>query len=219
MTLESFINAVLLQYRCRIIRQKMRTVKSYTQWTHYAKLLDTLEGLNEWKSTKESNLYDWKRIEARLAMMKHLRIQKNVKTLAHCLRQDLQKNIGRISNPKLYGQTHFGTKRIIERYHNEVIRCIRLIYECPSSQMSLQQKLTFFGETKQSFGNSAIMLSGGASFGRYHFGFLKALHEQDLMPRIICGSSAGALVAGLVCSRPYEQFTAVSLILAFLLTI
>ena len=38
------------------------------------------------------------------------------------------------------------------------------------------------------------MLSGGATFGIFHFGVLKALYEQDLLPKIICGSSVGALV-------------------------
>lgn len=37
------------------------------------------------------------------------------------------------------------------------------------------------------------MLSGGANMGKYHHGVIKALHEQDLFPRIICGSSAGSM--------------------------
>jgi len=49
------------------------------------------------------------------------------------------------------------------------------------------------------------MLSGGATFGKFHFGFLKAIYEQDLMPRIVCGSSVGAIVVSAVCSRSYED--------------
>ena len=80
----------------------MLQVKSSQEWEEYAKLLDLLEGLNEWKLHKESPYYDYERIESRLLMMKQLRKQNNVKTLSHCLRQDLVKNIGRISESSLY---------------------------------------------------------------------------------------------------------------------
>ena len=51
----------------------MKEVKSYKEWEDYAKSLDSLEGINEWKLRKASNHYDYERIEARLLMMKHLR--------------------------------------------------------------------------------------------------------------------------------------------------
>ena len=49
------------------------------------------------------------------------------------------------------------------------------------------------------------MLSGGAANGLYHYGLIKTLHEHDLLPRIICGSSAGSLVACYICTRPYSE--------------
>lgn len=60
-------------------------------------------------------------------------------------------------------------------------------------------------ETRQSYGTTALLLSGGASMAVYHIGVIKALWEQNLLPRIICGSSAGSIVAALVCTRPYEE--------------
>lgn len=39
----------------------------------------------------------------------------------------------------------------------------------------------------------------------YHIGVVKALYEQDLLPRIMCGSSAGSIVAAMICTRPYEE--------------
>jgi predicted acylesterase/phospholipase RssA len=63
------------------------------------------------------------------------------------------------------------------------------------------------------------MLSGGAHFGKFHFGLLKALYEQDLMPRIVSGSSVGSLVLAAVCSKPIDEFEKVSpLLLSFCLT-
>ena len=50
-----------------------------------------------------------------------------------------------------------------------------------------------------------MLLSGGATFGKFHFGLIKALYENDLFPRIICGSSVGSLMAAAICSCPYED--------------
>jgi Predicted esterase of the alpha-beta hydrolase superfamily len=49
------------------------------------------------------------------------------------------------------------------------------------------------------------MLSGGAVLGYFHVGVLKALFEQGLLPSIISGSSAGSLVAAIVCSHDDDQ--------------
>jgi predicted acylesterase/phospholipase RssA len=49
------------------------------------------------------------------------------------------------------------------------------------------------------------MLSGGASFGKFHLGLISALYEQDLLPRIICGASAGSLLGAILCSVPYND--------------
>ena len=65
--------------------------------------------------------------------------------------------------------------------------------------------MEFFAETRHSYGRTALFLSGGAHFGKYHFGVLKALYEQDLFPRVIAGSSAGALVAACICGHKYSE--------------
>ena len=76
--------------------------------------------------------------------------------------------------------------------------------------MNIETKLEFFAETRHAYGRTAIMLSGGANFGKFHFGLLKALKEQDLMPRIICGSSVGSVTAAVIASQPYEDMDKVS---------
>lgn len=39
------------------------------------------------------------------------------------------------------------------------------------------------------------MLSGGGSFGFWHFGVVRALFEANLLPRVVSGSSAGSIGA------------------------
>ena len=49
------------------------------------------------------------------------------------------------------------------------------------------------------------MLSGGAGFGKFHYGLIKALAEQDLVPKVICGSSAGSLVAASLSTLKFDE--------------
>lgn len=42
------------------------------------------------------------------------------------------------------------------------------------------------------------MLSGGATLGLFHTGVCKALLERDLLPKVISGSSAGAIMTGML---------------------
>lgn len=53
----------------------------------------------------------------------------------------------------------------------------------------------------RSFGRTALMCSGGGTMGMVHIGVIKALFEAGRLPRIVCGSSAGAIVAAILCTR------------------
>ena len=80
-------------------------------------------------------------------------------------------------------------------YHNELIKAIEHVYYYQGRQVNQQEKLEFFQQVQKSYGRTALMLSGGAGFGKFHYGVIKALYEADLMPKIICGSSVGSLIA------------------------
>lgn len=67
--------------------------------------------------------------------------------------------------------------------------------------ISLKDKLAFFQETRHAFGHTALLLSGGGGLGVYHFGVIKALHLQGLLPRVISGTSAGSIICGLIGTR------------------
>jgi TAG lipase / lysophosphatidylethanolamine acyltransferase len=51
---------------------------------------------------------------------------------------------------------------------------------------------------------SHIWLTGSTT-GLYHIGVVKALHERDLLPRIISGTAVGALIAALICIHTDEE--------------
>src|SRR4051812_50039049 len=54
---------------------------------------------------------------------------------------------------------------------------------------------------------TAFVLSGGASLGAVQAGMLRALYEQGITPDVLVGTSAGALNAAFVASRPPTEDT------------
>jgi hypothetical protein len=96
------VRYILKKFKGAKLQDLLNNAKTYKEWEKYAKQLDILEGTNDYKLRNESRLYDFERIESRYRIMKQLRKGKNVKTLAHMLRQDLVKNIGGICENQLY---------------------------------------------------------------------------------------------------------------------
>lgn len=68
-----------------------------------------------------------------------------------------------------------------------------------------QQKLDFFHDTRQSFGRTALVLHGGSLFGMCHLGVVKVLCLQGLLPKIISGTTVGAIIAALICSHSDDE--------------
>ena len=55
---------------------------------------------------------------------------------------------------------------------------------------------------------TAFVLSGGGSLGALQAGMLRALYERRIVPDFLVATSAGALNAGYVASRPQTLATA-----------
>jgi NTE family protein len=51
----------------------------------------------------------------------------------------------------------------------------------------------------------ALVLSGGNALGAYHAGLYEALHEAELEPQWICGTSIGAVTGALIAGNPRED--------------
>jgi predicted acylesterase/phospholipase RssA len=135
--------------------------------------------------------------------LKQLREKGATRSIAHTLRWILQKNLYGISNPALYEMSYSGTKYLIQKFQNEILKCLHLIHDDP--QLSIAEKVKFFSQTSHSYGQTALLLSGGGSLGWYHIGVVKALKKQNLLPKIIWGSSAGSIFASLIACRKYDE--------------
>lgn len=48
---------------------------------------------------------------------------------------------------------------------------------------------------RHAFGRTALMLSGAGMHGAFHLGVIKGLLNHDQLPRVVAGSSVGAIVS------------------------
>ncbi len=189
----------------RSAQQAMLDAVDYKSWRDAAAELDRLEGLDEWKLEEASEEYDWRLIRSRLRQIRQLRNERNVVRLAHHLRQGLHWNLGNIGNPELYRVARIGTKKLIHDYVHEVCDALEWLVDAEADDWALGDKLKFFHDVALSYGRSALMLSGGATLGLFHVGVVRALYREGVLPTVMSGSSAGAIVAGTVGTRKVED--------------
>lgn len=180
------------------IERAIDNATTYQEWKEASCEHDRLSGADEWKDIDRSPFYDYELIRNRLAQIRQARERGDVNKLVFHLHEGLHGNLGNISNPNLYSYAHFGTKHLIQRYIEEV--CTALNYLCDNEfdGFGFKEKLEFFETTGQAFGQSGLMLSGGAALGLFHIGVAKALWEEGLLPSVISGSSAGSIIASVV---------------------
>lgn len=102
-------------------------------------------------------------------------------------------NFAGIDNPRLYSETYYGTKNLLQTYTNEVAESLKFIFS--SDQYTPTEKRELSKHLSANLGRTALCLSGGATFAYYHIGIAKALLDAKLLPNIITGTSGGALVS------------------------
>ena len=182
---------------------------NYEDWQAAASDLDDIEGNNCWKLVFDSPDYDAVLVQARLKQLDEARISCDVGRMLFLIRTSLTRGLGDMGNIKLYKHSHIGTKDLIERYIASALETLDGLLDISAkakcdgleTRYILEQILS----TRQAFGRSALLLSGGATFGMNHIGVLKSLWEARLLPRIISGASAGSIVSAVFCTRTDEE--------------
>ncbi|OBZ70198.1 hypothetical protein A0H81_10038 [Grifola frondosa] len=182
-----------------ILRKRLRNAKTYQEWKDAAVVLDEYLQFDDWKTVDEDLYYDWKLVRKVKRSLKILREKNDARGLLGVLETCIRNNFAGVESARLYSETFYGTKELIEAYVTEEEKALEFIRETPD--ISNDEKKRFFKSANTNLGTSALCLSGGASFGYYHFGVVKAFLDAELLPRVVSGTSAGGLVAALVCTR------------------
>ncbi|KII95167.1 hypothetical protein PLICRDRAFT_97425 [Plicaturopsis crispa FD-325 SS-3] len=182
-----------------VLRKKLRAARTYEEWKEAAATLDEYLHFGEWKKVDEDPYYDWKLVRKVRRSLKALREKGDVRGVLGVLETCIRTNFAGVESARYIDQTFLGTKDLIESYYDEQVKALEFVRE--SSELSNDEKKRFFKSANTNLGTSALCLSGGASFGYYHFGVVKAFLDAGLLPRVITGTSAGGLIAALVCTR------------------
>lgn len=182
---------------------QQRNAESYDEWLEASKGLDKLLGYDDWKEDPTSSLYQYKVVEHRLNQLRDARVRGDMEELLFLIRTTLERNLGNMGDPKLYVNTFTGTKRLIEQYITECELALETLMR--TDALTDSELLSDLIQTRKSFGRTALVLSGGSTFGILHIGVMRELHRAGLLPRIISGSSAGSIFASILCIHVDEE--------------
>jgi NTE family protein len=187
------------------LQRYLSQANSYEQWSEIAQTLDEALDHQQWKLDPYSDIYNFEVLSERMHALRNLRLENDLSGLSRALREGLHHDLGNMGDPRLYNQSYFGTKRLIDDYVDEVCIALRYLCDHPQSALLPAQKLDFFKAILLSYGRPALLMSGGASLGAFHLGAVKALWERDLLPQVIAGSSAGSIIAALLGTHTDEE--------------
>eukprot|EP00931_Biecheleriopsis_adriatica_P005768 TRINITY_DN107253_c0_g1_i1.p1 TRINITY_DN107253_c0_g1~~TRINITY_DN107253_c0_g1_i1.p1 ORF type:complete len:648 (-),score=118.44 TRINITY_DN107253_c0_g1_i1:54-1955(-) len=205
--LGNYMRSVVDTGAVQTLKKTRKRCETYKEFKQLGEEIDKVRGLEAWKLEEESPHYDAKLINERTRSYKEMKDGGDITGTMFCLRSELLRKHFGLCNPALFEVCASGTKRLVEDYVSTVCDIMTWVafshrdVQNDASDVSLPEKLAFFNETRHSFGRSALLLSGGACLGKYHFGVLKALHLNGVLPKIISGSSTGSVICGVLCTR------------------
>ena len=164
--------------RRAILSLRMKNAETSAHWADAAKELDILEGNEAWKYESSSSEFDIALIEKRLTELDEARTNCDTKRMLNLVRTALSRDLGGMGNVRLYKHSHIGTKNLIERYIDSTLETIRSLVETSKYAMpeGLETKdiLEQVLYARQAFGRSALLFSGGATFGMNHIGGIES---------------------------------------------
>jgi hypothetical protein len=185
------------------LSERLAVSTDYSQWVEIATALDEATGNGSWRSNYSDGLVNMRVLEESISKMKQLRVLGDAAALLRVLQPCLARSHCGINNDRLFRDLRpalAGSKCIVEEFVSEMVSAIQFVAG-EHCAIGAQPRLQWMLEARHSHGKTALLLSGGASFGLYHLGVVKALHRQGLLPKILAGSSAGSIMAAMVATR------------------
>lgn len=208
--------------RRRALRLELENATTYEEWSLAATKLDGLldsrgprAAAAAWAA--ETRLFDRRLLEQRLGHLRDVRARcsggggsggagnlggDSIREMMFALRTDLLRNLGNMAVAAASHETFRVAPEPIRAYIDEVKLHLTAVADAAAAgALPVDEVLNFLRETRHAFGRTALVLSGGGALGAFHVGVVKALLDARLLPRVLAGSSAGAIVAAAVATR------------------
>ncbi|MFP4475376.1 MAG: patatin-like phospholipase family protein [Desulfatibacillaceae bacterium] len=191
--------------RVRRCMEELEKARTYRKWLETAGELDHLTGADQWREKGDSPFINTSLLRRHTEQMREYVDAANVYRLVDLLHESIRRNQVDVANPLLYTRSMCGTLKVVENYLDQVVASIDFLCDNDFALLPHDKKVRLFQQAAKNFGRSALMLSGGATFGLFHLGVVKGLLKRDLLPRVISGSSMGAIIAAGTCCRTEDE--------------
>ncbi|DBA04933.1 TPA: hypothetical protein N0F65_006935, partial [Lagenidium giganteum] len=205
------VHATLFQAKnkqAEALRVSMKRAMSYVEWANMAKTLDILEDKEHWKKTvlpEDQEHCDFKQLAKNVDKLAQAIDTKSIDEIKYILAAFVMRDKLGTDSPMLHLECSHGTKHLITKYNELVIQALELLHNAGPGLFPPTEKTTFFKKLKQSFGSTALCLSGGGAIAMYHMGVIRALLEADLLPNVVSGSSGGSIAAAMTACKTNEE--------------
>ena len=173
---------------------------NYEEWYAQQDELDRTREIDGWASFPQHPRYRYQALLDFRRELDELQRRNDYHHICSRLRAQLDRNLFRILEPKLYRRSLIRTKQAIHDYVEDMKRCIWYVAEwkgIPANEWS--EKSVVLYEVRDSiFGQTTLLLTGGAMITACHIGVVKVLFQKHLLPKIITGIATGSVVASMV---------------------
>lgn len=187
--------------RLRDLNEALDAADSFAVWLDIAREIDLHTGAADWRDDDESPWYDAVRLREDVATLQRLRDAGDAARLTDALTASVYRHQADLASEALYDVALAGTKRLVGAWLDEAEATLRWLVANPSRGVAPDVQRRRFAQAWRAYGRSALLLSGGATWGFHHLGVVKALFGAGALPHIFSGSSTGAMIAAGVCTR------------------
>lgn len=176
----------------RSLHRRLAEAGSYTEWLNAALESDQRLRLDEWRQRERSSLYGSIELRARYELLRGLLDARRTQDLLYALNEGIHGNMCGMGKAVLYNRALSGTKVLIDEYVNVVVESLKFIAAASETEIPRAEKVDFFRRASHCYGRSALMLSGGAGLIYFHHGVVQTLIDNDMLPHVLSGASAGS---------------------------
>jgi TAG lipase/steryl ester hydrolase/phospholipase A2/LPA acyltransferase len=181
---------------------------NYAQWRELAAEHDRRSGAADWRDSDESELLHAAELRKSIATLRAMRVAGETWPLLKRIQDVLFRHQGELIHPELYQVSKLGTKRVVSEFLDEIEVCFTYLLGIEDPRVDDHYRIEQVKRIGRVYGRPALMLSGGGLLGLFHLGVVKALFEEDLLPRTISGSSMGSIVASWTCVHTDDELRA-----------
>ncbi len=190
----------------RRLERQLLEADSYGRWSETAQELDHLVNNEAWRADTESMYFDSALLRRHIRELKELAASGDFGALEATVTESLFRSLNEVTSAPLYEDTYTGeTKFLVGEWLDACVEALEILRGAEIPGLTREARRARFSRALENLGHTALMLSGGGAWGLYHLGVVRALKEANLLPRVLCGSSMGAIIASGVGVRTDDE--------------